>query len=66
MKKARYFITCNEVASIKTIHELTPSGRKLLVQKAKSNTDSHQLTLNFCRFPISVNMSGWIVISLLS
>lgn len=47
MKKARYFITCNELPD-KTIHELTPLGvRKLLVPKPKKRTDDRQLTLNF-------------------
>lgn len=47
MKKARYFITCNELPD-KTINELTPQGvRKLLVPKPKKCTDERQLTLNF-------------------
>lgn len=34
MKKARYFITCNELPD-KTIHELTPLGVKVTCSEAK-------------------------------
>lgn len=47
MKKARYFITCNELPD-KTIHELGPQGvRCLLLPKPKRKTDENQLKLDF-------------------
>ena len=48
MKKAQYFITCNELP-IRTIHELTPIGiRKLLLPTPKKRkTDERQLLLDF-------------------
>ena len=48
MKKAQYFITCNELP-VHTINELTPLGvRKLLLPSPqKRKTDDRQLTLNF-------------------
>lgn len=47
MKKAQYFITCNELPT-RTVNELTPSGvRKLLVPKPKRKTDERQLILEF-------------------
>ena len=47
MKKARYFITCNELPD-KTIHELGPQGvRRLLLPKPKRKTDENQLKLDF-------------------
>ena len=47
MKKARYFITCNEFPD-KTIHELGPQGvRCLLLPKPKRKTDENQLKLDF-------------------
>ena len=48
MKKAQYFIICNELP-IRTIHELTPIGiRKLLLPTPKKRkTDERQLLLDF-------------------
>ena len=47
MKKAQYFITCNELPT-RTVNELTPKGvRKLLVPKPKKKTDERQLILEF-------------------
>lgn len=47
MKKAQYFITCNELPT-RTVNELTPTGvRKLLVPKPKKKVDERQLILNF-------------------
>ena len=47
MKKAQYFITCNELPT-RTVNELTPLGvRKLLVPKPKKKTDERQLILEF-------------------
>lgn len=46
MKKARYFITCNEL-SMQTINEINPENvRKLLMNKSKVK-DSRQLSLFF-------------------
>ncbi|KAA6313046.1 hypothetical protein EZS27_036120, partial [termite gut metagenome] len=45
LKKAQYFITCNEL-SIKTIHELKPENvRSLLIPKVKKKEDERQLEL---------------------
>ncbi len=48
MKKAQYFITCNELP-MNTVHELTPQGvRKLFLPKPnKKKVDDNQLTLFF-------------------
>ena len=47
MKKARYFLTCNELPA-RTIHELTPQGvRRLLVAKRPKGVDERQLQLVF-------------------
>ena len=48
MKKAQYFIACNELPA-HTINELTPLGvRKLLLPSPqRRKTDDRQLTLNF-------------------
>ena len=47
MKKAQYFITCNELPT-RTVNELTPTGvRRLLVPKPKQKVDERQLILNF-------------------
>ena len=47
MKKAQYFITCNELPT-RTVNELTPMGvRKLLLPKPKKRIDERQLTLTF-------------------
>ena len=47
MKKAQYFITCNELPT-RTVNELTPTGvRRLLVPKPKKKVDERQLILNF-------------------
>ncbi len=47
MKKAQYFITCNELA-MQTIHELKPENvRSILLQKGKKKIDDRQLTLQF-------------------
>lgn len=47
MKKARYFITCNELPD-KTIHELGSQGvRRLLLPKPKRKTVENQLKLDF-------------------
>ena len=47
MKKARYFLTCNELPA-RTIHELTPQGvRRLLVAKKPKGVDERQLQLVF-------------------
>ena len=47
MKKAQYFITCNEL-SVKTVHELHPQNvRSLLIQKPRKKKDEGQLELNF-------------------
>ena len=47
MKKAQYFITCNELPMC-TVNELTPQGvRNLLIQKPKKKADDRQLTLDF-------------------
>ena len=46
MKKAQYFITCNELPML-TVNELTPQGvRRLLVKKAKAD-DVAQLQIQF-------------------
>ena len=47
MKKAQYFITCNELPVL-TVNELTPQRvRGLLAQKGGRKTDDRQLVLNF-------------------
>lgn len=47
MKKARYFLTCNELPT-HTIHELTPQGvRRLLVVKSSKGREERQLQLVF-------------------
>lgn len=47
MKKARYFITCNELTT-QTVNELHPSTvRNLLVQKSNTRKDERQLELPF-------------------
>lgn len=47
IKKAQYFITCNELPE-KTIHELgSTTVRKLLLPKPKKVIDERQLTLDF-------------------
>ena len=48
MKKAQYFITCQELP-MQTVNELTPLGvRKLLLPNSrKRKTDERQLILNF-------------------
>ena len=52
MKKAQYFITCNELP-VRTVNELTPIGvRKLLLPPPKKRkTDDRQLVLNFEETP---------------
>ncbi|MCD8134978.1 MAG: putative DNA modification/repair radical SAM protein [Parabacteroides gordonii] len=47
MKKAQYFITCNELP-MRTVNELNPENvRHILLQKGKKKTDERQLTLQF-------------------
>ena len=47
MKKAQYFITCNELP-MRTVNELsTENVRHILLQKGKKKTDERQLTLQF-------------------
>ena len=47
MKKAQYFITCNELL-MRTVNELSPENvRHILLQKGKKKTDERQLTLQF-------------------
>ena len=48
MKKAQYFITCNELP-MRTVNELTPQGvRSLLIAKpSKKKVDERQLLLDF-------------------
>lgn len=47
VKKAKYFITCNELPD-KTILDLGPACvRKLLLPKPKKSADERQLTLDF-------------------
>lgn len=47
MKKAKYFITCNELPD-KTIHELGAYGvRKLLLPTPRKKIDERQLSFNF-------------------
>lgn len=47
LKKAQYFITCNELGA-KTVHELHPERvRSLLIPRRKKNVDENQLVLNF-------------------
>lgn len=48
MKKAQYFITCNELP-MRTVNELTPQGvRSLLITKpSKKKVDERQLLLDF-------------------
>ncbi len=44
MKKAQYFITCNEIGHL-TIHELRPENVRRLLTTKKTKTDSSQLAL---------------------
>lgn len=47
MKKAQYFITCNELP-MRTVNELSPEHvRHILVQKGKKKVDDRQLTIPF-------------------
>nr|WP_129732416.1 putative DNA modification/repair radical SAM protein [Parabacteroides goldsteinii] len=47
MKKAQYFITCNELP-MHTVNELKPENvRHLLLQKGRKKVDDRQLTLQF-------------------
>lgn len=47
MKKAQYFITCNELP-MRTVNELSPEQvRHILVQKGKKKVDDRQLTIPF-------------------
>lgn len=47
MKKAQYFITCNEL-SVRTVNEMTPQTvRTLLLPKPKKQIDENQLKLLF-------------------
>lgn len=47
MKKAKYFITCNELPD-KTIHELGAAGvRRLLLPTPRKKTDERQLSFDF-------------------
>lgn len=47
MKKAQYFITCNELP-MRTVNELSPENvRHILLQKGKKKMDDRQLTLQF-------------------
>lgn len=47
MKKAQYFITCNELPML-TVNELSPEQvRHILVQKGKKKVDDRQLTIPF-------------------
>ncbi|WP_288205662.1 putative DNA modification/repair radical SAM protein [uncultured Parabacteroides sp.] len=47
MKKAQYFITCNELP-MHTVNELKPENvRHLLLQKGRKKIDDRQLTLQF-------------------
>lgn len=47
MKKAQYFITCNELP-MRTVNELSPEHvRRILVQKGKKKVDERQLTIPF-------------------
>lgn len=47
MKKARYFITCNELP-MHTVNELTPQRvRNLLVVKSGKKNDGAQLSFDF-------------------
>ena len=47
MKKAQYFITCNELPML-TVNELTPQGvRRLLVKKKPKTDDGAQLQIRF-------------------
>lgn len=47
MKKAKYFITCNEL-SMQTVNELHPENvRRILTQKPGKKTDERQLILPF-------------------
>ena len=47
MKKAQYFITCNELP-MRTVNELSPENvRHILLQKGRKKTDERQLTLQF-------------------
>lgn len=47
MKKAQYFITCNELP-MRTVNELSPENvRHILLQKGNKKVDDRQLTLQF-------------------
>ena len=47
MKKAKYFVTCNELPD-KTIHELGAAGvRRLLLPTPRKKTDERQLSFDF-------------------
>lgn len=47
MKKAQYFITCNELP-MRTVNEMTPQTvRNLLLPRPKKKTDDRQLTFTF-------------------
>lgn len=50
MKKAQYFITCNEL-SLFTVNEVRPENvRRLLTQNSKKKTDDRQLIIPFEEF----------------
>ena len=58
MKKAQYFLTCNELPA-RTIHELTPQGvRRLLVTKPKKLTDERQLSIEWGGEPHPLKMKN--------
>ena len=47
MKKARYFITCNELPTL-TVNELTPEAiHRMFAQKTKRKEDDRQLSFQF-------------------
>lgn len=47
MKKAQYFITCNEL-SVRTVNEMAPQVmRQLLAPSPRKKTDERQLQLTF-------------------
>ena len=47
MKKAQYFITCNELPMY-TVHEATPEYvRKILIEPKKKKGDDKQLSIIF-------------------
>lgn len=47
MKKAQYFITCNELPTL-TVNEMTPEVlRRMFAQKTKKKTDDNQLSFQF-------------------